>query len=197
MKILLNILIATLLLFAISCNRKVASVISRKTIEQDSSSKAIDTSKKVFKEHKKETTFFGDTVKSKMVIGVFTNKKDTTKKSVAGFTLLPFNIQTNGINVNGKFTEKQDGTGYDLDLEAIAKPKEKTTETNTETAEQKGVDINTNTHNKIDDKEKGKAVEVTNEVSKWIAISIIGLGLLVLSGFIIYLFIDKKRNGTN
>ena len=175
-----------LLVLATSCNRKVALATTKKTMVQDSSTKTIDTTTITLKKSIKTTTYFGDTLKTKTFIGI--KKYADSGNKLIGINLFPFAFESNGLTINGKFIEAENG--YNLDLETIAKPKETTTESTTESKEQKGITNEVNKHIEIKEKDKAKQIEtdsVVDDMIMWMCIAV----LLVLLVILVY-YLNKK-----
>lgn len=194
MRINLFIILTALLLSSASCNRKVQAAILHTTLHQDSTNAAIDTTKKTFNQTIKETTAFGDTLTTKIIVP-FDVKVDTSFKKKTPVKPFPIFVESNGITILGSLTQKEDGSGFDLDLKAIAKPKSTTKETTTTASENKGVATNNTNKKDIDQSTKQKGTETVNELYKWIGLTLLGLGILLLIAVIIYLKLKENSNG--
>lgn len=140
MKKVLYILIAVIL--CASCNRTAHKSKTVEAIKKDSVVSKIDTTKTTFNSTRTATTYYGDTLKTKLIFPF--SKGDSSHK--LGITTAPFTIESNGIKINATLQQRSDGAGYDLDLNAIAKPKETVTTNNTTATENKGVAESNNTH---------------------------------------------------
>lgn len=185
MKFLSIILLSALLLLAASCSRKVVTQQSHTTLHQDSSNTAIDTTKNSFTEINEETTNYGDTLVGEIPLN--TEAEITKEGYVSAGTL-----ESNGIKVKLGLTAVKNG--FKAHVTAIAKPTSITNVTTKTGTENKGVSTTSTNKKDLDQESKNKSVDKKDEVMKWIGITCISLGILLLIALIIYLF-KKQSDG--
>lgn len=129
-----------IIIFLASCSRKVAIQQSTTAVKVDSAVTQIDTSAKAATNTTEETTNYGDTLKAVVAIPVkHLPVVDSVTNTSAATKFYPFFLESNGILINGKLTQRQDGLGFDLDIKAVAKPVSVSKKTTQNLTEKKGV----------------------------------------------------------
>lgn len=159
MKLLSKILALTLVLAAVSCSRKVVVASSHTTLHQDSTVKAIDTSKITEVEHTKEVVDYGDTLSGSLYIPADT-------------TVFVDSIESKGVKIS--VTVNPVKGGFKARLNAISKPKQTTHETTKTTTQQQGKSTEANKSTEQETEAKDKATDSTKlNAAFWVFVLIV------------------------
>lgn len=184
MKIKINILLASLLLLAVSCSRKVALQKSHTKHQQDSSHVAIDTGYIITTESNTQIIDLGDTLTGGIYLPIF-KRVETANKVFAD------SLESDGIKI--KLSLKPVENGFKAHIKAIAKPKKIINTSTKTTTEKKGISQQTTTSKATEQTIKTKQGDKTDAVSKYGWLLILFLFLLV--AFSLYKSFNKNKNG--
>lgn len=180
MKIVTKILALTMVLAAVSCSRKVVVASSHTTLSQDSTVKAIDTSKISAIEQTQQVVDYGDTLNGSLFI-----PNDTTLVFVDS-------IESKGVKVSLVVVPTKGG--FKARLNAVAKPKSVTNTNTKSTTEAKGKSSEATNNKDLEKNDKNKQVEKKDEFMMWVVLGIIFVSIIVVAGFLIWLWFKTRSN---